>query len=52
MTVMNMGIYFIIGLILLLIGVVTRKKWIKVVAILPVLIAVINIILMFGIGVH
>ena len=52
MTIMEMGICLIIGLVLLMIGVITKKKWIKTVAIIPLLIAIINIILMFGMGMH
>lgn len=52
MTVMGMSICLVIGLVLLMIGVVTKKKWIKVVAIIPLLIAIINIILTIGMGMH
>lgn len=52
MTVISMGVCLLVGVVLLLIGVGTKKKWIKVIAILPLSIVIINIIVMLVMGVH
>lgn len=52
MTVIEMSVCLIIGAILLIIGVCTKKKWIKLVAMIPLAIAIINIVLMLGMGMH
>mgnify|MGYP000684449973 CR=1 FL=1 len=52
MSFIGICICLIIGLLELIIGVITKMKWLKIVASIPLIVSIANIVLLLGMAIH
>lgn len=48
MTTLEMGIFLIIGLIMLIVGIITKKKWLIIISLIPLVISIFQVLILIA----